>query len=134
MGRLCACGAQRRDGAPGAFLSLARLSELGSLGVAEMGAQACVFHELPRYAATGRSLLGGGEVGMTPVHRTSGAEAREKVCTEKFARARVSPLPGHARPWGWSSSIRGPPGHRGCGAAPWPPPCRCRDAVPRGRN
>ena len=48
-----------------------------------------MFHELPSYAATGRSLLGGGEMGMTPVHKMSGAEAREKVCTEKFARGQV---------------------------------------------
>lgn len=58
-------------GAPGAILSLAWLSESGSLGVAQMGAQACVCPELHRCGDRKRPFRGG-EVGMVPLQRTSG--------------------------------------------------------------
>lgn len=84
---LCARTGRCADGPPGAILSLARLSESGSLGVVEMGAQSCVFHEL---CSCGDSFSGAGEVGITSVHGTDGQEeTREKLCSDELGPGQV---------------------------------------------
>ena len=86
MGR---CG----DRVPRAILSLTWLSELGSLGVMDMGAQAHIFYKLHRCGDITffREQRGGAD--SRAYDRQLGKKAREKLCTDELARGQVGAQP-----------------------------------------